>query len=238
MKKENKKINQQDNSSLKSGLFFAFYIVFFLVVVFLLRTGYKENNSKVTATNSGYGYSFKLTRLENKNYYFIYTEELDTNTTIYEGERFANTSKYKKSGSIIQEYIEDSQEIRYKNPNTLTWEKCDNPMIFNKFTNSNNIKRLLTHGTYISKTMYVSNKDTAYNYEISTSTIAKLFDKVEIDIDDKPNTMSIILDETGKIKEIKYDLTSYYQYKNQNTSSYKISLKYSKYGEIKEIELP
>lgn len=238
LKKENKKLNQTENNNIKSGLFLGFYAIFFLLVVFLLRTGYKENNQKITTKNSGYGYNFKLTRLENRNYHFIYTEELDNNLVVYEGNKFANTTKYKKSGSTVQEYIEDNKTVKYKDNNTLTWEKCENPMFFNKFTNPNYIKRLLTHGTYISKTMYINNSDTAYNYDIATSTIIKILDKKEIDIDDKPNTISIILDSTGKIKEIKYDLTSYYKYINPDALSYKISQKYSKYGEIKEIELP
>lgn len=232
------KIVKTENQPAKTAGFLIFYVIFFLVIVFLLRTGYKENSKKITRTNSGYGYNFKLTRLENKNYHFIFTEEKNNVITIYEGERNKEILSYRKSGVVSTQYYQDYNKVKVKNPNTLMWEDSPNPMTFSNFINPNYIKNIINRATYISKTMYVDTEETSYNYEVTTSTLLKVFEDKEIDLDDEVNIVSVMLDKEGKIKEINYDLTSYYKYIDPTTITYKLSTKYSEYDEIKEIDIP
>ena len=238
MKEKKENVEKTEQTPLKTALFLVFYAIFFIIIIFLLRTGYKENSKKITRNNSGYGYNFKLTRLENKNYHFTFIEENNDVITVYEGDRKGEMLSYKKSGLISTEYYQDYNQIKYKNPNTLIWENSLNPMIFDKFINPNYIKNIINHSTYKSKTIDIDTEETSYNYEIPTNILIRIFENKTIELDDKENTLSVVLDKEGKIKEINYDLTSYYKYYNPTTMTYKLTTKYSRYDQIKEIETP
>lgn len=235
---ETNRVNNQANSQTKNILFLGFYIIFFMIIVILLRSGYKKGNNNITPYNSGYGHSFRLTNLEKENYNFTYIEEKNNLTTIYEGKSNKNIMKYQKSGIEAIEFIKNKDTTKYKNKNTLSWDICDSPITFEKFTNAGYIKNLLLRGTYMSRTTFVSSDDVEYNYEISTPTVKRIIDKEEVDIEDKPNKITVVLNKNKEIKEIRYDLTDYYKYLDNNILSYKLTLKFKNYGKVKEIELP
>lgn len=229
----------EENQNLKPIIFFGFYLIFFLVLVLLLRSGYKNNNTATNIQKSGYGYDYKLNRILNENYHFVYTEEMNAEKTIFEGDWLDNTLSYRKSGVISSEYYQNRDKVYLKDPNSLTWSETENPMIFFQLANPSNLKRVITSATYVSKTDYIKSDTKSFNYEIETSYLYKMFNNETNEFDNIPtNKIIVTIEENGKIKSVQLDLTSYYNIINKEITNYKLTFTYSKYGEIEEISNP
>ena len=102
---------------------------------------------------------------------------------------------------------------------------------------TNIIKSLIEKATYISKTEYDSGKD-VYNFKISSATISKLFEGVDIDAEEIPNEIIISVDEDNNITEVKYLLDSYCKVKEICVSNMNITLNYEEFGKVEEITSP
>lgn len=236
---DNKKTILEENQRLKPVLFFGFYLIFFIVLILLLRSGYKNNNASTNPKKSGYGYDYKLNRILNENYHFVYTEEMNTEKTIFEGDWLDNTLSYRKSGVVSSEYYQNRDKVYLKDPNSLTWSETENPMIFSKVANPSTLKRIITSAAYVSKTDYIKSDTKSFNYEIETSYLYKMFNDDTNEFDNVPtNKIIVTIEENGKIKSIQLDLTNYYNIINPEITNYKLTFTYSKYGEIEEIPNP
>ena len=77
-----------------------------------------------------------------------------------------------------------------------------------------------------------------YTYNISTTTLIKILELVNVDLDDLPNVITITTDKDNNVIQIDYDLSEYSKYKMISTTKATATIKYSKFGEIEEIEDP
>ena len=224
-----------DNPEMKKIIFCAFYLVFFVFLIILLRLSSNNSNSeKITRENSGLNKSYSLESLSKENYHFNIIEEENDKKTIYDGDVNGDKALFVKSGAPSLNYYKNKDSYYLRDENTLLYDSTDNPLISSKFVESGNIKKLIVHGIYESVTTYFNGTESDYNYSISTSTILRNFDNIEADLDDKPNTIKIKVND-NKVKEIDIDLTSYYNYYDKSINNYKLSITYSKYGMVDEI---
>ena len=108
---------------------------------------------------------------------------------------------------------------------------------FNNITDDNNLSRILKRATLISKTEYETG-NISYNYEITTNTIDEILNGTNIDIADVPNKITLETNEEDEVVKITYDLTSYSTYINNMPTTTTITVNYSNFGEIEDIEIP
>ena len=205
---------------------------FFCFVIISIRTTNKNLNNEISDNEEKEIFDFSLSQIKNGIYHFIYSVTIDNNQIIYEGdtenkkEIFSINSldKYYKYGD---KYLKDIRGV---------WSTIDNPYLFSEFKDIDNIEQLLKQASFDSMTEYKDNNK-IYNYNISTTTIIKELEKLDIDIGDIPNTISITTDSNDNVVEINYNLSSYSIYKNMGSYA-TICIKYFKFGEIEEIEDP
>ena len=108
---------------------------------------------------------------------------------------------------------------------------------FNNITDDNNISKFLEKAYLVSKTEYESG-NTSYNYEITTNTIDSIINNTNLDIADIPNKITLETNEEDEVVKITYDLTSYSTYLNNMPTTTTITVSYSNFGEIEDIEIP
>ena len=129
------------------------------------------------------------------------------------------------------------QEKYYKNINGV-WSRTDNPYLYSEYLDFTNLEKILTSATYDSKTEY-NNGSKLYTYDISTTTLVKIINKEDIDIADNPNKIIVTTNEDNEATKFEFYLTPYVNYKDNNSSSIlNISLEYSNFGKVEEIENP
>ena len=216
-------------------LFFVAYFFFFLGVILLVRfsergevigTGYDKSNS----------YQFSISNIASNNYNFNYEVLIDNNTISYQGKRYEDKELFSlNSGGVSTQYY--SNDDNYLINNNGLWIKSDNPYKYSEFFDINNISNIIDKATYISKTNYESGKET-YNFQVATSTLNEVFGESIVDIEEIPNEIVLSTDENKYTNEIIFRLDSYCKYKNICQSSMKITLSYSDYGDIEEIDSP
>lgn len=232
---DNKSYFSEDSSNIKQLFFFVFYIIFFIFIVVLFRSVSSRNNKQNTRFNSGYNYSFKLSDINKDNYHFVYKRTINDITTIYEGERFNNTMEFTMSGDEAREYYVNDSIYYLKNSNTLEYVPTTNPIDFEVLTTSTNLNKLFSSATYISFVEYLDSDAKDYNYEISTSSLLRIFNSIETDLDGYSNKVVAKVDENGNLYEIDMDMTNYFNYFNSNILKYNLSFLYSKFGSVEKI---
>lgn len=246
MFKKNKNEGQEQNKTSKYAdsnrqiAFFGFYLVFFIVVVILLRTGYKSqnNNSNNRSNLNGYGYDYKLTDLTNNNYHFIYKENKNDVETIYEGEILNDVSSFTKSGTVALNYYITKDKSYVKDNNLLTWSESDNPIMFKDFSSSSNIQSIINNAQYVYRTEYMKDSILYFGYTITNNQLRKIFNLEEVSDDQESNNIILVTDKKGVVKSINFELTNYYKNVDQSINKYILSLNYSRFNEIKEITNP
>lgn len=233
---KNKKINWKEVYAFlktprgKAFAFFGFYLIFFIAIMIMARVGGSSNLTSSSYQQNTLSYDFSTTSIENSNYHFKYEYNLDQNSFVYEGDKYGyrelfvfGGDKYYRSGD---NYLKDTDGI---------WIKIDNPYVLPDFLDINIISNILKEATYISKTDYDSGVQ-LFNFQVSTNTLVKVLENVDIDIDDLPNEIVLSTDTKGNVNNIKFNLDSYCKYK-QISSLGNITLSYSKFGEIEEINV-
>lgn len=214
----------------KAILMLIIMFLFFSFVVISVRTTHKNMNKNVEE-NKDNTFEFSLENIKSGNYHFIYTVNIDNNITIYEGDNFYNKELF----SIGEDKYYRYKDLYLKDIKGV-WSTIDNPYLFSDFKEIDKIENLLKQSSFSSKTEYNDNNK-VYNYNISTSTILKILESIETDIDDIPNIISITTDSEDNVIEINYNLSRYSIYKKTG-SNVTLNIKYSKFGEIEEIEDP
>ncbi len=239
-KKENKYIKFiKDLSKSKRGraiLFFIFYFIFFFVLISLIRTNYNSNRTVDTPNDNKVNTEYKLDGIESGNYHFTREENINGVITNFTGDK--NDDKIEgvmTSNDTFYNYF------IYGNINLIKatdkYEVTSELYHFNNITDDNNISRILKSATLISKTEYETG-NISYNYEITTNTIDSIINNTNIDIADIPNRIVLETNEEDEVIKITYDLSSYSTYINGTSTTTTITVSYSNFGEIEDIEIP
>ncbi len=217
----------------KAILMLVLMFIFFSLLVMGTRSAHNKN-SKETTNHSDF--EFSLNKINANNYHYTYDINLDSNIISYEGDRYSTKELFTKNSNGTIEQFYNYNEIYLKNINNV-WSKTDNPYLFSDFKMINKIEQILKQSTYISYTEFKDNKK-IYTYNISTTTLIKILELVNVDLDDLPNVITITTDKDNNVIQIDYDLSEYSKYKMISTTKATATIKYSKFGEIEEIEDP
>lgn len=214
----------KDNPRQKALVFFGFYFVFFFFLIMAIRS-----NSSNVIDNENNKYLFSIESIKNNNYHFKYTLNIDENKTTYEGD--LNNNKQLFTINNVENYYEENNVyFKYNN----SWENTSNPYQIINPRYGKTIEKLLDKATYISKTENVD-ETKIYNYQITTTTLYKLFDLVDVDLDDIPNDMKVYTDENNNVVKLEFDFSSYYKAKQLCNNKLDILMEYSNYGQVEEL---
>ena len=157
---------------------------------------------------------------------------IDGSTLTFEGDRNSNRSLF--SDGVISYYQKD--DLFMKSQDGL-WIKCDTPYIFPLLLDDSVLNTIITSATYVSKTELATGEEEV-NLQISTTTLVKILDGLDVDLADPVNTIQLKKDNSGEVVEVRYDFTSYALYHGRCSSSFQLILSYSDFGNIKEIQDP
>ena len=238
-KKENKYIKFfKELSKNKRGralLFFLFYIIFFVILISMIRGSYNEtpnfdnNNSNINAI-------YKLDGIENGNYHFTREENINGEITNFTGDKADNRIEgVMTTNNLFYNYF------IYDNINLIKltdkYEVTTDLYHFNNITDDNMIENVIKKSTLISKTEYETG-NTSYNYEITTNTLDNIINNTNIDLDMPVNSISLETNEDDEVIKITYDLSSYVTYINNIPTTTTITINYSNFDRIENIEIP
>ena len=214
----------------KAVLFFGIYLAFFIVLAIVSRINGSGDiiGSKINASP----YSYSLSSISSNNYYFQYQYQIDEQMLSFTGAKNNDNSLF--SDGVINYYQNDTLFMKQQDG---LWIKCDSPYIFPFLFDSSVIQKLIAASTYISKTQLATGEEEV-NFQISTTTLVKLLDNVDIDLDDPVNTIQLRKTKTGEINQIIYDFSSYAIYQKVAFTKFRLVLSYSDFNEVKEIENP
>ena len=231
MKKEDNNLKEFINTPVGKGiLFFGFYFIFFIFVFIFIKTG-GNHLTKADEYEKGNTQSFYVGSLESNNYGFTYTVTIDQIQYVYSGIRNQNTMSF----------VYNNQNYYYHNGkyyrNDVEWVECDNPIVYSEFLDVPNIISLLGSASYDSNTYYESGKIN-YSYLLSSNTINSIVYGINSDYFEEPNSVVIGIDEDSELNQILFHLDSFGMLNNISTKTFKITIEYDKFGEIKEIDNP
>lgn len=212
----------------KAVAFFGGYLIFFIILSVVARVGGSGDTIGSTIDFD----AFSMKSINGNNYNFTYQYVIDDVTTSYEGMR--NGDKALFSDGVNQFYQDNQLFMRQQNG---VWIKYDNPYILPVLLDSTVVSNLVDSATYISKTELATGEE-ILNYQITTTTLVKLLDEEDVDLDDPVNTIQLTTDKQGEVNKIEYDVSSYAKYKKLATKQFRLTLTYSNFGEIDEIEVP
>lgn len=235
---ENKKSNESRDKVMaflktprgKAVLFFGIYFIFFIGLAIFSRVAGTGNS--ITPQLSVSPYTYSLEQIANHNYHYQYQYLIDGSTITFEGDRNNNKSLF--SDGVISYYQKD--DLFMKSQDGL-WIKCDNPYIFSLLLDDSVLNTIISSATYVSKTELATGEE-EINLQITTTTLVKILDGLDVDLDDPVNTIQLKKDSSGEVVEVRYDFTSYALYHGRCSSSFQLILSYSNFGNVKEIQDP
>lgn len=235
---ENKKSNESRDKVMaflktprgKAVLFFGIYFIFFIGLAIFSRVAGTGNS--ITPQLSVSPYTYSLEQVANHNYHYQYQYLIDGSTITFEGDRNNNKSLF--SDGIVSYYQKD--DLFMKSQDGL-WIKCDNPYIFPLLLDDSVLNTIISSATYVSKTELATGEE-EINLQITTTTLVKILDGLDVDLDDPVNTIQLKKDSSGEVVEVRYDFTSYALYHGRCSSSFQLILSYSNFGNVKEIQDP
>ena len=215
----------------KALLFFAGYLVFFIIIIIIFSVSKKMPISNYNY-DSGEKHNFSFLEIENDNYKYNYEIVIDGNIYLFTGQRYKDTEMF----------TINNKEFYKINDNYFTlenglWIKSNNPNNFSYFTEIDNIQKLIDQAYYLSKTDYESGKE-IYNFMISTNNIEKIYRNQNIDIADEAGEIIISTNEDLEVNEVKLKLNSFCKYERSCINSLEITLSYDSFGDVLEIESP
>ena len=239
-KKQNKYIEFiKDLYKTKRGraiLFFAFYFIFFFCLISLIRTNYNPNKEVDTPSDNKVNAEYKLDGIKNSNYHFTREENINGVITNFTGDKSDNKidGVMTSNNNFYNYFIYDNISLI---KTTDKYEVTSDLYHFNNITDDKAIEKILERSTLISKTEYETG-NISYNYEITTNTIDSILNNTNIDIADIPNKIVLEANEENEVVKITYDLSSYATYLNGMPTITSITITYSNFGEIKDLEIP
>ena len=226
--------NLSKSSRGKAILFFLFYFIFFFLIISLVRSNYAPNSNNTI--DSTVRTEYKLDKIENSNYHFTREENINGVVTNFTGDKNDNKTEgvMTVNDIFINYFIYDNINLI---KTTDKYEVTSELYHFSKITDDNNIEKILERSTLISKTEYETG-NISYNYEITTNTIDSIINNTNIDIADIPNKITLETNEEDEVIKVTYDLSSYATYINGIPSTTIITINYSNFGEIEDLEIP
>lgn len=235
---ENKKSNESRDKVMaflktprgKAVLFFGIYFIFFIGLAIFSRVAGTGNS--ITPQLSVSPYTYSLEQIANHNYHYQYQYLIDGSTITFEGDRNNNKSLF--SDGVISYYQKDDLFMKCQDG---LWIKCDNPYIFPLLLDDSVLNTIISSATYVSKTELATGEE-EINLQITTTTLVKILDGLDVDLDDPVNTIQLKKDSSGEVVEVRYDFTSYALYHGRCSSSFQLILSYSNFGNVKEIQDP
>ena len=226
--------NLSKSSRGKAILFFLFYFIFFFIIISFVRSNYASNSNNTI--DSTVRTEYKLDKIENSNYHFTREENINGVVTNFTGDKNDNKTEgvMTVNDIFINYFIYDNINLI---KTTDKYEVTSELYHFSKITDDNNIEKILERSTLISKTEYETG-NISYNYEITTNTIDSIINNTNIDIADIPNKITLETNEEDEVIKVTYDLSSYATYINGIPSTTIITINYSNFGEIEDLEIP
>lgn len=216
----------------KAILFFGFYLLFFIVLSIMAHTGDGTKNNEYYNLNNNSNY-ISVDLIENGNYKFLYTIEIDNSIFKYEGSKNKQVELFAFNNG--EQFFSKDREF-YKNVNG-TWVEAENPYLYEEFLLIESISNIISDATYVSKTEY-ENGDKVYHLQLATVNIVKKTDGINIDIADLANDVFFYVDKEGKITKMVFNFGNYGLYKGICFNKFNITLEYFNYGEIENISIP
>ena len=215
----------------KALLFFAIYLVFFLVLASIGHFGERLPVLGSTDLNLDLP-TYNLDKIKDGNYAFSYQFNFDGVITKYEGEEKNNKARF--SDGVTNFY--KSNDIYMREQDGL-WIKTEAPNTLFSLTKASVIEDIVNKATYISKTELATGEE-SYTLQISTPTLSKALDGTDIDIDDPVNTITLKENVDGDTVGIEYDFSNYGKYKGLVKNNLVITLNYANFGNIEKVEEP
>lgn len=214
----------------KALVFFGFYFIFFLMIALISRLG---NNNRVSPPDFDRNMGLSIDMIEKHNYDFTYSITIDNNTIIYSGSRDMLEELFNYNDTINNVNYYRSENAYYMKLND-SWIKAEDPYLYKLFLSSEIYSKLKNSFTYVSKTSYQDGRE-SYNYQISTTSIVKNLENIDIDLDDLANEFIVSSDSSGNINKIEMNLSSYGIFKGICSREFKVVLAYSNFGGAKII---
>ena len=134
--------NDENVDNKKTIVFFAFYLVFFAILLGCLFLGgnkeylHQDYEKGDTTVNAGF---------LGQNYVFDYKITVDGVLHDYYGKRYENTELFKYNN---QEYYRDGSDFFV---NQDLWINCDNPYLFYELFDYDHLSNIFMQATFISK---------------------------------------------------------------------------------------
>lgn len=212
--------------------FFLFYFVFFLVIFLFVF-----NKSSVSSnTQAGDSPESESSTVIIPNYNFEYKIELDNNTYSYSGKRL-----YKDE---LFTYIENDIKISYYKRNDKyykkdgdIWVEDVSPYKYNMFLDADSVDYLFYNAEEVNTKE--SNNIKTFFYTISNSSLSNSIDGSFLEDGDVTNDFIVSFNlKSNKIEKIEMQLDSFGRAKEIAAEKFRITLKYSNFGNIKEIKNP
>lgn len=215
----------------KAVLFFGIYFVFFIVLAMIAHIGGQGPVLGSTDLKLG-DFSYDLSSIKEGNYNFSYQFSIDQLNTTYSGKHYEENSLF--SDGTISYYQQGNLFMRNQNG---FWIKSEAPYPLVSLTDVSTIDSLISSSTYVSKTELATGEE-IINLQITSTTLVKILDGLEVDLDDPVNSIQLKKNENGEVVEIQYTLDSYAKYKGLASSELRFVASYSNFGDIKEFEKP
>lgn len=215
----------------KSILFFGGYLIFFVVLMVLVRVS-GNNNYKSDSSIYNNRELFSVNEIRDNNYKFTYNVKLDGVVYSYSGTRNNNRILFKFNN--LDYYVDGN---KYYVNNNGTWNSCDNPIMFNEFFYGENVKKILNRASNESTTKYEDGRR-EFNMLISTNTLNELFTGKITDFDEVPNKIVVGTTKELKANSINYNLDSYCILSKLCNTGLTIDVLYDDFGKIEVIDNP
>ena len=234
---QNNKINKEQilefirTSKGKAFLFFGIYFIFFIALSMIAHIGGKGPVLGSTDLKLG-EFSYDLSSIEEGNYNFSYQFLVDQVVTTYSGKHYEDKALFSDGNTDFYQ----SADLFMKKQDGV-WVKSESPYVLASLTDVSVINDLIGLSTYISKTELATGEQIV-NLEISTTTLVKMLEGIEVDLDDPVNSIELKKNENGEVVQIKYNLDSYAKYKGLAINEFRLNLDYSNFGDIKEFKEP
>lgn len=215
----------------KALAFFGVYVVFFLGLSLAAHIGGRGTVLGSTDLKLK-PFSYDLSSIETGNYYFEFQVNTDQTTLTYTGKHYNNLALF--SDGVTDFYQKNNILMRLQDG---IWVKTDSLYPLYVLSDVSIIDELFDMATYVSKTELASGEETI-KLEISTTTLVKLLDGIEVDLDDPVNSIEFTKNKDGMVVQIIYELNSYAKYKGLAMDTYRLSLNYSDFGDVSEFDEP
>ena len=201
----------------------------------MIRSSYNERPD-YDEKESNINVEYKLDGIETGNYHFTREENINGEITNFTGDKSNNRIEgvMTNNNTFYNYFIYDSINLI---KTTDKYEITNELYHFNNITDDKTIKNIINKSTLISKTEYETG-NISYNYEVTTNTIDSILNNTNIDIDMPTNKITLEANEEDEVIKITYDLSSYATYINNTPMTMSISINYSNFGEIEDIEIP